>query len=586
VRILTTAFGVLIVAAAVSNAAPAPLKLQDRWVYVQTNLAQEANVQSTIAVLERAAKDGYNGLAIDDLKFMKWDMAVPEYAGNARKVRDACRRLGMAFVPLVFDVGAAEGLLAHDPNLAAGLPVVNAPFVVRNGLLIPAEDPARFLNGGFEEHKGDMPSDWSVDMPGKICFIDDEVKYEGKPSLRMQDIGANAARRGAGRASQLLKVHPFRNYHVSVAVKTQDFEAASTVRIEVEGAPGRLTLSYYEPVVAKTQDWQRVDIAFNSLECSQATISLVARGGRGGSGAGGGKIWWADARIEPAGLVNILRREGTPLRVTSEDGKTQYKEGQDFGVVRDPKLGTDPYAGCVTPWHEPPVVPIPAGSALKEGQRVLLSYYHPAIVHHDQVAVCMAEPKVYDLLKWQAEQVRKNLEPDGYFMAHDEIRSQGWDEGSLGMKMTPGQILAYNMKRCVEILNAADPGKPMYVWSDMFDPFHNAKKTGRYYYVKGEGPWYGSWEGLPKEVGIVNWHGHEPGRLDSLKFFAARGHKQILAGYYDADPTRIVPWLADAAQVEGVVGVMYTTWQDKYADLEKFAAELGSPSARPAGATR
>ena len=120
----------------------------------------------------------------------------------------------------------------------------------------------------------------------------------------------------------------------------------------------------------------------------------------------------------------------------------------------------------------------------------------------------------------------------------------------------------------------------------MFDPYHNARKTGRYYLVKGDGPWYGSWEGLPKEVTVVNWHGHEPGRLDSLKFFAARGHKQILAGYYDADPARIRPWLADAAQVEGVVGAMYTTWRDNYADLEKFAAELGSPSASPAGGTR
>jgi hypothetical protein len=25
-------------------------------------------------------------------------------------------------------------------------------------------------------------------------------------------------------------------------------------------------------------------------------------------------------------------------------------------------------------------------------------------------------------------------------------------------------------------------------WSDMFDPFHNAKKTGEYYSVKGDGP--------------------------------------------------------------------------------------------------
>jgi len=565
--------------AAVCNAAPAPLKLQDRWVYVATNLAQDGNVQSTIALLERAAKDGYTGLALDDLKFMKWDIVGPEYAVNARKVRDACRRLRLAFVPLVFDVGAAEGLLSHDPNLAAGLPVVNAPFVVRNGALVPAEDPARILNGNFEEHKGNEPNDWFVDMPGKISFVDTDVKFEGKPSLRMQDIGTNDPKNRQGRAIQALKLRPFSYYHVSVAVKTQNFEAANHVRIEVLG-PGEADLNYYEPRVLKTQDWRRVDIVFNTLELSEVTLYLSI------GNAKGGKIWWADARIQPAGLVNVLRRDGTPVRVTSEDGRTLYKEGQDFGHVSDPRLGKDPGLGVFTPWHEPPVVPVPAGSALKEGQRVLLSYYHPGIVHQNQVAVCMAEPKLYDLLKWQAEEVSKNLDPDGYFMAHDEIRSQGWDESSARMKMTPGQLLAYNVKRCVEILHAADAGKPIYVWSDMFDPFHNAKKTGRYYLVKGDGPWYGSWEGLPKDVTIVNWNSDEESRLDSLKFFAGRGHKQILAGYYDDDPAKIRPWLADAGKVKGVVGAMYTTWENNYADLEKFAAEIGNPSARPAGKMR
>jgi len=28
----------------------------------------------------------------------------------------------------------------------------------------------------------------------------------------------------------------------------------------------------------------------------------------------------------------------------------------------------------------------------------------------------------------------------------------------------------------------------------MFDPFHNAKKAGKYYLVKGDGPWFGSWQ--------------------------------------------------------------------------------------------
>jgi hypothetical protein len=111
----------------------------------------------------------------------------------------------------------------------------------------------------------------------------------------------------------------------------------------------------------------------------------------------------------------------------------------------------------------------------------------------------------------------------------------------------------------------------------MFDPTHNARKTGRYYLVKGEGPWYGSWKGLPKDVVIVNWNSQKNVRAESLRHFADLGHKQILAGYYDGDPKRIGDWLSDAASVGGVIGVMYTTWRQNYGDLERFAEQLGVP---------
>jgi len=58
----------------------------------------------------------------------------------------------------------------------------------------------------------------------------------------------------------------------------------------------------------------------------------------------------------------------------------------------------------------------------------------------------------------------------------------------------------------------------------------------------------------------------------SLKFFADRGQKQVIAGYYDSDPAKVVDWLASAKKVPGsVTGVMYTTWQNNYSDLEKFS---------------
>ena len=36
----------------------------------------------------------------------------------------------------------------------------------------------------------------------------------------------------------------------------------------------------------------------------------------------------------------------------------------------------------------------------------------------------------------------------------------------------------------------------------------------------------------------------------------------------------IRPWLAAAKGVDGVIGTMFTTWQQNYTDLEAFAREL------------
>jgi hypothetical protein len=62
--------------------------------------------------------------------------------------------------------------------------------------------------------------------------------------------------------------------------------------------------------------------------------------------------------------------------------------------------------------------------------------------------------------------------------------------------------------------------------------------------------------------------------MASLRHFAELGNRQILAGYYDGPVDAIRPWLRDGRKVDGVVGVMYTTWAHRYDDLEAFARRL------------
>jgi hypothetical protein len=157
-------------------------------------------------------------------------------------------------------------------------------------------------------------------------------------------------------------------------------------------------------------------------------------------------------------------------------------------------------------------------------------------------------------------------------MSDDEIRVANWDESCQQRHLTPGQLLADKVRRCTKMIEELRPDAEIWDWSDMFDPVHNA--VADYYAVNGS--WAGSWEGLAPEVGIVNWANHLQGR--NLKFFADRGHKQILAGFYDGDGYPIDKWLAAGAGLPGIVGVMYTTWQDDYSQLEAFAQQAwGDP---------
>jgi hypothetical protein len=74
---------------------------------------------------------------------------------------------------------------------------------------------------------------------------------------------------------------------------------------------------------------------------------------------------------------------------------------------------------------------------------------------------------------------------------------------------------------------------------------------------------------------IANWNGGKA--RESLRFFAGRGHRQIIAGYYDGeDLVNFQQWDSAAREVPGVVGLMYTTWQSKYGLLEKYGEAMRS----------
>jgi hypothetical protein len=535
---------------------PAPkLEPHQRWVFSFANFANEEQTAKLTALMKRAAKAGYTGMLVCDVKFEKFQLQPPDVAQRLKKFRDDCTAEKMKFIAGVTPFGYCDMLLTNDPNLCEGMPVRNATFVVQDGKLVPFDDTTKIVNPSFEEVKGNAPVGWDADDPGTVSFIDDQVKSDGKSSLRMQD---PAAKRPNARVTQKIKVQPWHYYHLSVMVKTEDWTGKDMRVFGMAGAP----LNWQVPDIQKTMDWKRIHVTFDSQDNTEVLIYM------GTWAPKAGKIWWDDVKIEPGGFINIIRRDSLPLTVTSDDGKTAYEEGKDFSAVADAKLFHDPAPGYFTIWHEPPAVTIPAGSRLKDGQKVLASYHFAtAAGKPNNFNMCMAEPKVYDIVEKQIQWMKENGKPDMYLMCHDEIRIGGWDDSCVKSGKTPGQLLADNVRKCTAIIKKVDPGKPILIWNDMVDPFHNASKTAKdFYLVKGMAPWAGSWDGLASDIGVATWMK----KPESQQFFEERGNQQILAGYYDADPKNIVDWLNKTKDVKNIVGVIYTTWVGNYSDIEKY----------------
>ncbi len=515
---------------------PAPRQL---WIYCPTNLLVDENIDNLEKLFRRGVKVGYTHVLLADSKFGHLDdLPAPDrYFRNVERLKRIAAELKIELVPAVFPIGWSNDLLYHDPNLAEGLPVRDQLFVVHGGEARLAADPPVSLPGG----------DFTEANFKKWTWKDDTVVHD-QGSARITDPNGRNCR-----IVQTVKVSPFRQYRIRVRIKTQGFEGAPEVKVI-----GRdKTLDFNDLGVKPTQNWTWHYVVFNSLENDQVNVYFGCWGG------GHGSLWFADAKLEEVGLLNELRRPGAPL-VVRKDGDpaaTSLVEGSDFETVADPHLGNNPWRGEYDLSHEPPLI----HTKLPDGTRLRVSYYHPMIIYGGSVMIALSEPKTMELLRDQAKHVIATFGAKSYFMSHDEIRLFNWDAASERRHLDAGAVLAENVRTCTKILHELAPQADVYTWSDMFDPYHNAHKD--YYLVRGDIA--GSWEGLDPKTIIANWNFDH--RDESLKFFADRGHRQLIAGYYDRPPENVRKWLDSAMKVKGVQSVMYTTWSNNYSDLERFA---------------
>jgi len=541
-----------------------PLEL---WFYLQKNLYVEANLAAAIELVERAADSGYTTVVLADYKLGVIDLYDTDYTSNLQEFASAAQAAGVEVIPSLVPIGYSNAFFQHDPNLIEGQPVIDCEFRASGGQADVVQDPATaVVNGGFENHTGDSFSGWTqMDGAGVSTFADAGVRHSGATSIRFENFPAGNEF-GNDRIRQDLAVEPWQCYALSFWLRTDAVAPVSRLWIRAFTPDVSRLLSYLTFDIDPTQNWRQYHLIFNSQD--QDSIALYMGIWSGESG----RFWLDDVTIENTGLINLLRRSGAPLTVTSADGATVYAEGADYEYVSDPLMGhAGSYTGTFDLYHARPVITLTPGSAIGEGQDLLVDYYHAAFVYDMQGACCLREPGVFDIIETTLTEVNELIDVDEVFIAVDELRCANWCALCQADWSTPGDLLAEATTHVDQIAKGINPAWTLITWSDMYDPMHNAHDN----YYLANGTFEDSWAGLPPSWEIANWH-HSGGRESTLDFFSDRLQRQVLAGYYDSgDPDPMLnDWLSEATERTGIYAVMYTTWQDNYADLEAWAQQV------------
>jgi hypothetical protein len=523
-------------------------------VHIRNPLRDDTDVEEVRAIARRAAAHGFTAVLFSS-SFDDITDQPPEFFGRLDAVKAAFDSLGLEVIARVTSAGYAYPAIKHHRDYAAALPVRNALFVVDGGMARHTADVEPVLeNGGFESFKGNRVDDFGIqDGPARVSFVDESVARQGRASVRFENL--HDARAGMGRVMQTVRVTPFHCYRVTFWVRSEDLDHSDRVRGLVLSGDGR-TLMSRSAEIDRTSDWKRVTLGFNSLERAQVLIYAGIWGGEGG------RLWIDDLRIEEADMVNLLRREGTPVTVRGESSGIVYEEGRDYVRIADPGLNFQMN-------HAGPNIQLTPDSRIADGEHLRVDFYQALSINNGQIGACLSEDRIYALWRESIAAVEEHLSPSWYHIGFDEVRHGGWCEACTARGISGGEMLGDAITRVADIVAEVAPDAGVMVWSDMLDPNHNGTRSNYLF----NGSFAGSWEYVPRELVVACWY-YET-RLPSLRHFDALGHRTIAAAYYDARTVEAMEenalrWLDALDRVDGGVGIMYTTWRGNYDLLEAF----------------
>ena len=112
----------------------------ERWVFVSHSPRSDEEVATIERIVQTGSEHGLNGMVLS-AGLDRLEQQSPAFLERLAKVKEFCQARGVEIIPNIFSAGYGGSVLAYNRNLAAGIPVRDAPFLVKGGAGVPESGP-------------------------------------------------------------------------------------------------------------------------------------------------------------------------------------------------------------------------------------------------------------------------------------------------------------------------------------------------------------------------------------------------------------------------------------------------------------
>lgn len=487
------------------------------WYMSRYGLRTEKDVTIFSNVVVRLTKSGYKAVTLNVFNGCeRWNDA---WRANFLKAKACCDAYGLEIIPSVWSLGYGD-MLSGAPDMVEGYELRDVPYRVAGG---------------------------------KAMFAGGDAEYA---PAKLEDIGL-------ARLYAKVRLPSRRRMRVTGEFRPEGEKVGKSFRFSIRGKGEEDWFCMKNFPCKAGQDWTPFSVDFTVRDVGDCEIYS-------GFWLKGGKVSVRGLSIRELAPALVIASEGAPCRVSDAKTGAAYEMGRDYADFRGIRR---PVWDWTTAQDKPAEIPVLPGGRIADGAELKVSLYVPAETHGDQVSVCPLHPQLRARTEANAKAIEELVHPKRWFLAINEYRNGGQCALCKASGKPFGQLLGECVRMQRDVIRAINPQAEMFIWSDMFDPtmnacdgFYNCAST-----VKG------SWEHVPKDVGMCIWDDVPQKAERAAGFFMGHGFPIMLASYYDKDE-KDPEMKYTREQVAGLRRftdrpiVMYASWKCGNSKIEAFAA--------------